>query len=230
MIELQKVTRTYRMGHEEIHALDGVSMAVTDGEFVAVVGPSGSGKSTLLHIIGGLDTPTFGAVLVDGQDLSQASDRGLSAYRNAQVGFVFQTFNLQPTYTALENVALPLIFARVPRRARLARAQQALEAVSLSNRLRHKPPELSGGERQRVSIARALVNEPRLLLADEPTGNLDTATGTAIVELLGQLNRERGLTVLVVTHDPDVAAFANRRIALRDGQIVENNKGAHHAI
>ncbi len=230
MIELQKVTRTYRMGHEEIHALDGVSMAVTDGEFVAVVGPSGSGKSTLLHIIGGLDTPTFGAVLVDGQDLSQASDRGLSAYRNAQVGFVFQTFNLQPTYTALENVALPLTFARVPRRARLARAQQALEAVSLSNRLRHKPPELSGGERQRVSIARALVNEPRLLLADEPTGNLDTATGTAIVELLGQLNRERGLTVLVVTHDPDVAAFANRRIALRDGQIVENNKGAHHAI
>lgn len=230
MIELQKVTRTYKMGHEEIHALDGVSLTVAEGEFAAVVGPSGSGKSTLLHVIGGLDTPTAGKVAVNGQDLSQASDQQLSAYRNAQVGFVFQTFNLQPTYTALENVALPLVFARVPRQERLERAQQALEAVGLADRVRHKPAELSGGERQRVSIARALVNDPGLLLADEPTGNLDTTTGTAIVELLGQLNRERSLTVLVVTHDPDVAAFADRRIALRDGRIVENSKGAHYAI
>lgn len=230
MIELREVTRTYEMGHEEIHALDDVSLTVAEGEFVAVVGPSGSGKSTLLHVIGGLDTPTAGTVRVNGQDLGQAGDRQLSAYRNAQVGFVFQTFNLQPTYTALENVALPLVFARVPRKERLARAQQALEAVGLADRVRHKPTELSGGERQRVSIARALVNDPGLLLADEPTGNLDSATGTAIVELLGQLNRQRKLTVLVVTHDPDTATFADRRIALRDGRIVENNKGAGHAI
>jgi putative ABC transport system ATP-binding protein len=230
MIELQSVTRTYKMGYEEIRALDGVSLKVAEGEFVAVVGPSGSGKSTLLHVIGGLDTPTAGKVTVNGQDLSRASDRQLSAYRNAQVGFVFQSFNLQPTYTALENVALPLVFARAPRKEQLARAQQALEAVGLAGRVRHKPTELSGGERQRVSIARALVNDPRLLLADEPTGNLDTATGTAIVELLAQLNHERGLTVLVVTHDPDVAAFADRRIMLRDGRIAGNSKGAHHAV
>jgi putative ABC transport system ATP-binding protein len=230
MIELQKVTRLYKMGHETIRALDAVSLMVADGAFVAVVGPSGSGKSTLLHIVGGLDTPTAGTVQVNGQDLSQANDRELSTYRNAQVGFVFQTFNLQPTYTALENVALPLVFARVPRKERLARAQQALEAVGLTDRARHKPTELSGGERQRVSIARALVNAPRLLLADEPTGNLDSATGKTIVELLGRLNRERGLTVLVVTHDPDVAASAGRHIALRDGRIVENSGGIHRAV
>jgi len=230
MIELQGVTRLYKMGHETIRALDAVSLVVADGAFVAVVGPSGSGKSTLLHIVGGLDMPTAGTVRVNGQDLSQASDRELSAYRNAQVGFVFQTFNLQPTYTALENVALPLLFARVPRKERLARAQQALEAVGLTDRARHKPTELSGGERQRVSIARALVNAPRLLLADEPTGNLDSATGKTIVELLGRLNCERGLTVLVVTHDPDVAASAGRHIALRDGRIVENSGGIHRAV
>ena len=230
MIELQDVTRTYKMGHEEIHALDGVSLTVAEGEFAAVVGPSGSGKSTLLHVVGGLDTPTAGKVMVNSQDLSQANDRQLSVYRNAQVGFVFQTFNLQPTLTALENVALPLVFARVPRKERLARAQETLAAVGLADRLRHKPTELSGGERQRVSVARALVNEPRLLLADEPTGNLDTATGTGIVELLAQLNREHGLTVLVVTHDLDVAAFADRRIALRDGRIVENSGEVGHAV
>lgn len=230
MIELQEVTRLYKMGHETIRALDAVSLVVADGAFVAVVGPSGSGKSTLLHIVGGLDTPTAGTVQVNGQDLSQANDRELSTYRNAQVGFVFQTFNLQPTYTALENVVLPLVFARVPRKERLARAQQALEAVGLTDRARHKPTELSGGERQRVSIARALVNAPRLLLADEPTGNLDSATGKTIVELLGRLNHERGLTVLVVTHDPDVAASAGRHIALRDGRIVENSGGIHRAV
>jgi len=230
MIELRDVTRSYKMGHETIHALDGVSLTVAEGEFVAVLGPSGSGKSTLLHVVGGLDTPTTGTIVVNGQDLSRATDRELSRYRNAQVGFVFQTFNLQPTLTALENVALPLVFARASRKERLARARETLEAIGLADRMRHKPTELSGGERQRVSIARALVNQPRLLLADEPTGNLDSTTGMGIVELLVRLNRERGLTVIVVTHDPDVAAFAGRHIALRDGRIVQDNGEADHAV
>ncbi len=220
MIELREVTRTYKMGSEEIHALNHVTLTIADGEFVAVVGPSGSGKSTLLHIVGGLDTPTGGSVVVDGQNLSQARDRDLAAFRNRRVGFVFQTFNLQPTYTALENVALPLIFARIPPKERKARARQALEAVGLADRLRHKPAQLSGGERQRVAIARALVTEPAYILADEPTGNLDTAAGREIVGLLDQLHRQRGLTVILVTHDPEMAALAERRIALRDGRIV----------
>jgi putative ABC transport system ATP-binding protein len=220
MIELTNVTRTYKMGIEEIHALDDVTLTVPDGEFVAVVGPSGSGKSTLLHVVGGLDTPTSGQVLVDGQDLSQAKDRELAGFRNQRVGFVFQTFNLQPTYTALENVALPLVFAKVPPKERQARAGQALEAVGLAGRLRHKPAQMSGGERQRVAIARALVTDPAYLLADEPTGNLDTATGREIVRLLERLNHERGLTVLLVTHDAEMAALAGRQIALRDGRIV----------
>ncbi len=220
MIELKNVTRTYKMGSEEIHALNCVTLTIPDGEFVAVVGPSGSGKSTLLHVIGGLDTPTGGSVVVDGQDLGQARDRQLALFRNRRVGFVFQTFNLQPTYTALENVALPLVFARVPPKERQVRAGQALEAVGLAGRLRHKPAQLSGGERQRVAIARALVTRPAYILADEPTGNLDTATGRDIVRLLDQLHRERGLTVVLVTHDPEIAALAERRIALRDGSVV----------
>ncbi len=221
MIELKDVTRTYKMGTEEIHALDHVNLTIGDGEFVAVVGPSGSGKSTLLHVIGGLDTPTEGQVIVDGQDLSRANDRELARFRNRRIGFVFQTFNLQPTYTALENVALPLIFARVPPKERRRRAQTALEAVGLADRLRHKPAQLSGGERQRVAIARALVTEPAYLLADEPTGNLDSATSREIVGLLDRLHRERGLTVVLVTHDAEMAALAERQIALRDGRIVE---------
>ncbi len=220
MIELRDVTRTYRMGAEEIHALDHVNLTIADGEFVAVVGPSGSGKSTLLHVIGGLDTPTGGQVLVDGQDLSQAGDRELARFRNRRIGFVFQTFNLQPTYTALENVALPLVFARVPPKERRQRAQAALEAVGLADRLRHRPGQLSGGERQRVAIARALIADPAYLLADEPTGNLDSATSREIVGLLDRLHRERGLTVVLVTHDAEMAALAGRQIALRDGRIV----------
>jgi putative ABC transport system ATP-binding protein len=219
MIELRSVTRTYRMGTEEIHALDNVDLTIADGEFVAVVGPSGSGKSTLLHVVGGLDTPTDGQVLVDGQDLSQASDRELAAFRNRRVGFVFQSFNLQPTYSALENVALPLVFAKVPPKERNARAQKALDAVGLAERLRHKPTQMSGGERQRVAIARAMVTDPAYILADEPTGNLDTATSREIVELLDQLHESQGLTVMLVTHDPEMAALAGRQIALRDGRI-----------
>jgi putative ABC transport system ATP-binding protein len=220
MIELRNVTRTYRMGHEEIRALDGVELTIAEGEFVAVVGPSGSGKSTLLHVVGGLDTPTSGTVVVGGQDLGQAGDRELAAFRNRQVGFVFQTFNLQPTYTALENVALPLVFAKMPAKERRLKAQSALEAVGLSDRLRHKPTQLSGGERQRVAIARALVTDPAYILADEPTGNLDTTTSLDIVTLLDRLHRERELTVVLVTHDAEMAALAERQVALRDGQIV----------
>jgi putative ABC transport system ATP-binding protein len=220
MIELHQVTRTYRLGSEEIRALDGVDLAVEDGEFVSVVGPSGSGKSTLLHVIGGLDTPTNGQVVVDGQDLGQANDRELALYRNQRIGFVFQTFNLQPTYTAVENVALPLVFGRVPPRERRERAEAALQAVGLGSRLAHKPSQMSGGERQRVAIARALVTDPAYILADEPTGNLDTTTSREIVTLLDRLHRERGLTVLLVTHDTEMAALADRQIGLRDGQLV----------
>jgi putative ABC transport system ATP-binding protein len=173
-----------------------------------------------LHVVGGLDTPTSGQVRVDGQDLAKARDRELASFRNQRVGFVFQTFNLQPTYTALENVALPLVFAKVPPRERSERAQAALVAVGLGDRTRHKPSQMSGGERQRVAIARALVTDPAYILADEPTGNLDTATSREIVALLDRLHGERGLTVLLVTHDVEMAAFAERQIALRDGRIV----------
>jgi len=208
------------MGTQEIHALDGVNLTIADGEFVAVVGPSGSGKSTLLHVIGGLDTPTGGQVIVDGQDLGQAKDRELAAYRNRRVGFVFQTFNLQPTYSALENVALPLVFARVPPAERRERARAVLAAVGLAGRIDHRPAQMSGGERQRVAIARALVTTPAYILADEPTGNLDTVTSQEIVTLLHRLHHERGLTVLLVTHDLEMAALADRSLPLRDGRIL----------
>ena len=224
MIRLDKVTKTYQMGEETVHALSGVDLTVGEGEFSALVGPSGSGKSTLLHIIGGLDTPSSGNVVVDGRDLSQASDRELALYRNRNVGFVFQTFNLHPTYNALENVALPLIFSRTPRNQRRKLAQDALETVGLTKRASHQPNQLSGGERQRVCIARALVVQPRLILADEPTGNLDSQSGEHIIALLEQLNREKRITLLLVTHDTDVASHAPRTLFLRDGLIIEERK------
>ena len=222
MIELHDVWRLYHMGGETINALAGIDLKVSEGEFVTIVGPSGSGKSTLLNIIGGLDTPTIGRIEVDGQDLSKASDRELSLYRNKKVGFIFQTFNLQPTHTALENVSLPLVFAKVPlwRRKRIAR--EVMKTVDLSDRLRHKPNQLSGGERQRVAIARALVNDPKILLADEPTGNLDSKTGEQIMELLTRLNKERGITLLLVTHDLKTADYADRMLRMLDGQIAES--------
>ena len=224
MIELKNVSKAYQMGGGTVHALSGIALTVAEGEFIAIVGPSGSGKSTLLHIIGGLDSPTSGKVVINGQDLSQASDSGLSRYRNRSVGFVFQTFNFHPTYNALENVALPLIFSRMPRPQRLKLAREALETVGLAERASHRPNQLSGGERQRVSIARALVTRPKLILADEPTGNLDSKTGEHIIELLAQLNREKGITLLLITHDLDVASNAMRVIFLRDGVIVEERK------
>jgi putative ABC transport system ATP-binding protein len=222
MIELRDVWRLYHMGEETINALAGINLEISQGEFVSIVGPSGSGKSTLLHIIGGLDSPTRGSIVVDGQDLSEASDKELSSYRNKKVGFVFQTFNLQPTYNALENVALPLVFAKVPLRKRNQMAREALETVGLSDRVRHKPGELSGGERQRVGMARALVNNPKILLADEPTGNLDSKASERIMELLTRLNKERGLTLVLVTHDLERAKNANRMLQMHDGKVTES--------
>ena len=219
MIELRDVWRLYHMGEETINALAGINLEIGQGEFVSIVGPSGSGKSTLLDIIGGLDSPTKGSIVVDGQDLSTASDKELSSYRNNKVGFVFQTFNLQPTYNALENVALPLVFAKVPLRKRNQMAREALDTVGLGDRVRHKPGELSGGERQRVGIARALVNNPKILLADEPTGNLDSKASERIMELLSRLNKERGLTLILVTHDLESAKNANRMLQMHDGKF-----------
>jgi putative ABC transport system ATP-binding protein len=224
MIKLENVSKTYYMGGEPINALSNINLIVAEGEMVAVIGPSGSGKSTLLHIIGGLDSPTSGEVTINGQKLSNSSDTELAHYRNRSVGFVFQTFNLHPTYNALENVAMPLIFSKVPPTERLKRASEVLETMGLSKRSSHLPNQLSGGERQRVCIARALVTKPKLILADEPTGNLDSKTGDLILKLLQQLNRERGITLLLVTHNTDIAEEAPRTLFMRDGQIAEERK------
>ena len=213
------LTRRYKMGDTQVDALRGVDLTVTRGEFVALVGPSGSGKSTVLNLVGGLDQPTSGQVWINGTELSASDERTLTRHRRQHVGFVFQSFNLLPRLTAKENVALPLMFSGVPEKERLARAEELLERVGLGPRLTHRPTQLSGGEQQRVAIARALVGEPALLLADEPTGNLDSATGAEIMRLLKALNQERGLTLLVVTHDPEIAAFATRTVRLRDGKV-----------
>ena len=215
----QGLTRHYRIGEGTVEALAGVDLGVRRGEFVAVAGVSGSGKSTLLHLVGGLDRPTDGQVWVDGVELGSAGESELTHHRRQRVGFVFQTFNLLSRLTALENVALPLMFAGVPRREREARARALLEGVGLGRRLHHYPTQLSGGEQQRVAIARALVHNPAVILADEPTGNLDTQTGAEIMALLRRLNRERGVTVLLVTHDPAAAAVTDRVIRLRDGRV-----------
>ncbi|MFA5629496.1 MAG: ABC transporter ATP-binding protein [Dehalococcoidales bacterium] len=224
MIKLDNITKEYHMGEEIVRAVSGVTLDIKEGEFVALVGPSGSGKSTTMHIIGGLDTPTSGKVIVDEQDLTRASDKELSFYRNEKIGFVFQAFNLHPTYTATENVALPLIFSRIGKSKRIELANEALRVVGLAERASHRPNQLSGGERQRVSIARALVTQPKILLADEPTGNLDTKNGKNIMELLSQLNKEKGITLIIVTHDMEIAAVAERIIRMRDGKIVEDER------
>ena len=213
------LTRRYEMGNTFVDALRGVDLTIARGEFVALVGPSGSGKSTVLNLIGGLDRPTSGEVWFNGTELSSSDERTLTLHRRRHVGFVFQSFNLLPRLTAEENVALPLMFSGVPEPERLAQARALLERVGLGERLTHQPTQLSGGEQQRVAIARALVSQPDLLLADEPSGNLDTATGADIMRLLKQLNQEQGLTLLVVTHDPEVAAFADRIVRLRDGKV-----------
>ena len=213
------LARRYKMGDTFVDALQGVDLELARGEFVALVGPSGSGKSTVLNLIGGLDRPTEGEIWIDGAELSSSDEKTLTRHRRQHVGFVFQSFNLLPRLTAEENVALPLMFSGVVEKERQVRARALLERVGLGARLAHRPTQLSGGEQQRVAIARALVGQPALLLADEPTGNLDTTTGVEIMRLLKELNQEHGLTLLVVTHDPEVAAFADRIVRLRDGQV-----------
>ena len=218
VIEIADVWKTYRMGTQEVHALRGASLTVERGEYVAIMGPSGSGKSTLMNIVGCLDGPTEGAYALDGRDVGGLSDDALAEVRNKQIGFVFQTFNLLPRQTCLQNVELPLVYAGVGRGDRRARATEALENVGLGDRLEHRPNELSGGQRQRVAVARALVNRPALLLADEPTGNLDSATSDDIMRLFERLYRA-GNTLLVVTHEDDIAAHARRVVRLRDGDV-----------
>jgi putative ABC transport system ATP-binding protein len=220
-IELSRVTRTYHLGGEEFNALNHVDLSIENGAFVAISGPSGSGKSTLANIIGGLDRPTSGTVTVDGQDLSKMKDGALSSFRNKAIGFVFQSFNLKNDSTALENVMLPLIFAGMSRKQRKTRAAECLDRVGMGDRLRHLPNQLSGGQRQRVAIARALANQPGLIIADEPTGNLDSVRGGEVIEMLTDLNRG-GITLLVITHDSDVARHAHRMIEVRDGLVHES--------
>jgi putative ABC transport system ATP-binding protein len=218
-LEAVDVTRTYRSEGGQVDALRGVSLTVVPGDYVAVVGPSGSGKSTLMHLLGALDRPTAGLLRVGGRDVGELSGDELARTRNETIGFVFQSFQLLPRTTAVDNVAMPLVYRGVRRGERRRRAEAALDAVGMSHRLTHTPNQLSGGEQQRVAIARALVGEPEVILADEPTGNLDTSRGTEVMELLERLNAERGVALVVVTHDPELAARARRRVRMRDGQI-----------
>lgn len=221
LIRAQDLRRDFQMGHETVHALDGVGLTVAPGEFLGVMGPSGSGKSTLLYLLGGLDRPTDGQIWVQDRDITALDENGLAAYRREEVGFVFQSFHLVPTMTAVQNVEFPLFFARIPPAERRERARRLLDVVRLADRGGHRPTELSGGEQQRVAIARALVNDPTIILADEPTGNLDSHTGAEVIAILARLNREQGRTVIVVSHDPAVGKMAGRCVHLLDGKIVE---------
>ena len=218
IIRIRDLTREYRMGSERILALRGVTLEIHRNEYVAIMGPSGSGKSTMMNVLGCLDTPSAGEYWLNGEEVSRLTDDALARVRNREIGFVFQTFNLLPRATALHNVELPLVYAGVRARERRARASAALHRVGLGDRMDHRPNELSGGQRQRVAIARALVNEPSILLADEPTGNLDSVTSDEIMEVFGALHAA-GQTVIMVTHEPDIAARAERRIVLRDGRV-----------
>jgi len=221
LIELVDIHKTYQMGAEQVHALNGVDLTVDRGEYVAIMGSSGSGKSTLMNLIGCLDTPTSGSYHLNGVAVEELDDQQLAAIRNKEIGFVFQTFNLLPRTDALHNVELPLVYAGLGRAERRERARRALERVGLAERMHHQPNELSGGQRQRVAIARALVNDPSLLLADEPTGNLDSATSQEIMDLFDQLHGA-GNTVVLVTHEPDIAEHAHRRVMLRDGRVLSD--------
>lgn len=221
LIELRNVSKIYRLGGEEIRALDDVSLDIDGGEFISIIGPSGSGKSTLMHIVGCLDSPTKGTIRLDGTEIQQATPRELARVRNQKIGFVFQFFNLLPKLNVLQNIELPMIYSGKSGGERREHAMEALKMVGLENRAKHRPMQISGGQQQRVAIARALVNNPKIIFADEPTGNLDTHTGEAILELFHKLSRE-GRTIVLVTHDPEIAAVTPRRIEIRDGKIAQH--------
>ena len=218
LIHARDLRKTYHVGDQVVHALDGLDLDIRTNEYVALMGPSGSGKSTLMNMLGCLDSPTLGSYILNGQDVSRLADDALADIRNREIGFVFQTFNLLPRYTALENVALPMVYAGMGKAERLARAQEVLDQVGLGDRMDHRPNELSGGQRQRVAVGRALVMRPSIILADEPTGNLDTATSQEVMELFGDIQKA-GNTVILVTHEEDIAAYAHRTVRLRDGRV-----------
>ncbi|KUK02498.1 MAG: ABC transporter related [Thermotoga sp. 50_1627] len=226
IIRVENVKKIYRMGDNEVRALDGVSLVVEEGEFLIVMGPSGSGKTTLLHLMGCLDKPTEGEIYIASTPVSKLNDPQLAKIRNKMVGFVFQQFNLLPRLTALENVELPMIYAGVPKAARRRKAKELLELVGLGDRLHHRPTQLSGGQMQRVAIARALANDPVVLLADEPTGNLDSKSGEEILKIFSGLNK-RGQTIVIVTHDPEVARHGDRIVRMRDGKILSEEVNVH---
>ncbi|MCB8981504.1 MAG: ABC transporter ATP-binding protein [Ardenticatenaceae bacterium] len=226
-IQVQHLHRHFQMGTETVHALDGVDVAIEQGEFMGIVGPSGSGKSTLLYLIGGLDQPTSGEIWVDGTDIAALDENHLAQYRQKSIGFIFQSFNLIPTMTALQNVEFPMLFARVGTHEREARAKRLLEMVGLGDRIHHKPTELSGGQQQRVSIARSLVNNPDIILADEPTGNLDSKSGGEVIGILQQLNQTEGRTIIMVTHDQSLLAATTRHIQILDGRILADVRGRY---
>jgi putative ABC transport system ATP-binding protein len=228
LIDIRDITKVYEMGAQKVKALDGVSVAVDRGEYVAIMGPSGSGKSTLMNLVGCLDTPTSGSYVLNGREVARMSDDELAAIRNQEIGFVFQTFNLLPRTTALHQVELPLVYSGLPRKDRRERAIAALNAVGLGDRMTHHPSELSGGQRQRVAVARALINDPSILLADEPTGNLDSQTGAEIMALFDELNA-KGNTIVLVTHEEDIAAHARRIVRLLDGRIRDDGPNDREA-
>lgn len=221
LICTENLHRHFVMGDQTVRALNGVSATVEAGEFLAMMGPSGSGKSTLLYLLGGLDRPTDGRIWVNGQELSGLDDNALATYRQREVGFIFQSFQLVPTMTALQNVMFPMVFAQTPAAERRERAAELLITVGLGDRMEHRPTELSGGQQQRVAIARALANDPKIILADEPTGNLDSRMGKEIMDLLSRLNREAGCTVVIVSHDPTVTDYTTRALHLKDGQLAD---------
>ncbi|ODS42335.1 MAG: macrolide ABC transporter ATP-binding protein [Candidatus Altiarchaeales archaeon IMC4] len=222
IIKIDNVCKTYLMGEVEVNALCGVDVEIYPGEFVAIMGASGSGKSTMMNMVGCLDVPTEGRVFLEDRDISRLAESDLAQIRGRTIGFIFQTFNLMPGLTALENVALPMIFQDVPFDERMERAWKLLELVELGHRMNHKPAELSGGQQQRVAIARALVNDPKLILADEPTGNLDSKTGRDVMGILARLNKDEGKTIVMVTHEADIAKYAERTIHLRDGRVIDD--------
>ena len=217
-ILLSNVTKVYELGGETVNALAGLTLSISPGEFTAIMGPSGSGKSTLMNILGCLDRPTSGSYMLDGQEVATLNDDQLATTRNKKIGFVFQSFNLLPRMSTLENVALPMVYAGVEKKERLARATQVLTMVGLEERMNHQPNELSGGQRQRVAIARALVNDPTIIMADEPTGNLDTKSGDEVMAIFAELNTQ-GRTIILVTHEPEIATYAGRIVYVRDGRI-----------